>query len=75
MSSEEKNVPVNIPEQLYNKIKKRIEDSGFTSVSGYVIYMLEHTMSDLDKLTGENILNKDEEGIKKRLRDMGYMED
>ncbi len=39
---------ITIPQPLFNKIKKKIEPTGFSSVSDYVTYVLRETMAELD---------------------------
>ena len=40
MSEKGKFMTVSIPKPLYEKIEKRVEGAGFTSVSDYVTYVL-----------------------------------
>ena len=44
--SESKYTTVSIPTQLFEKLKKRIEKTDFTSVSDYVTYVLRELVSD-----------------------------
>ena len=46
MSSESKYTTVSLPTVLFEKIKKRIEKTEFTSVSDYVTYVLRELISD-----------------------------
>lgn len=63
---------VSIPTQLFNKIKERIEETGFDSVSSYVTYVLREVV-----FSGEEeekpYTKEDEEKVKKRLRALGYL--
>ncbi len=66
---------VSIPVQLYEKIKKRIEGTGFTSVSDYVTYVLREVLASLEEEEKEEVFSKEEEEkIKERLRALGYLE-
>lgn len=64
-------VTLKIPRPLYDKLKKIIEESGFSSVNEFVVYILRDLISsgveDKDELTKEEM-----EAIKKRLQNLGY---
>ena len=61
--SEDK-IAVNISRDLYNQVKRRVEESGgeFKNVEDYVEFVLKEVVKE-----------EDEELIKKRLRSLGYM--
>ena len=63
-----------IPMPLFNKIKKRIEGTGFTSVSSYVTYVLREIISEEAEEQEEPFSAEDEERVKQRLRALGYLE-
>ncbi len=66
---------VSIPTPLYEKIKKRIEDTGFTSVSDYVTYVLREVLASLEEEEKEEVFSKEEEEkVKERLRALGYLD-
>ncbi len=63
---------VSIPTPLAEKIKKRIEGTGFNSISSYVTYVLRELMANTEE---EEVFSKeDEEKIKERLRALGYLD-
>lgn len=70
MSSDK--VTLKIPRPLYKRLKKIIEDTGFSSVNSFVVYVLRDlaasTTPDRDELTPEEIKH-----IKKRLEQLGYL--
>jgi len=70
-AKEKEFVKILIPKSLFEKIKERIEGTGFASVSDYVIYVLNELLSEGEE---ENISKEDEEKIKARLRALGYIE-
>jgi metal-responsive CopG/Arc/MetJ family transcriptional regulator len=73
MSGDEKKVtPVSIPAQLFKKIEERIKGTGFTSVSGYVTYVLREVISE-DETDDQPFSKADEERVKDRLKALGYM--
>ena len=68
---------ISIPKQLAEKIKKRMEGTGFSSISSYVTYILRQLISgmnlDEEKKDREAFSSEDEEKVKKRLRALGYI--
>ena len=65
---------VSIPTPLADKIKKRIEGTGFTSLSSYVTYVLREVISNMEEETDEAFSKEDEEKVKERLRALGYLD-
>jgi len=65
---------VSIPVTLYNRIKKLIEGTGFTSVSQYVTYVLREVVAEHEKALGEEPFSEeDKERIIEKLRKLGYL--
>ena len=63
-------VTLKIPRPLYDNIKTIIEKSGFSSVNGFVVYVLRDLISvskDKKDLSTEEI-----EAIRQRLKNLGY---
>ncbi len=72
---ESKYTTVSIPKPLYEKIKARIEGTGFTSVSDYVTYVLREVLASLEEEEKEEVFSKEEEEkVKERLRALGYLD-
>ena len=66
---------ISIPTPLANKIKKQIEGTGFNSLSSYVTFVLRQIVSSTDHDERERGFTKeDEEKIKERLRNLGYID-
>ena len=65
---------VSIPTTLVEKIKQRIENTGFTSISSYVTYVLRELLANMEEEDEEAFSKKDEEKIKERLRALGYLD-
>lgn len=63
---------VSIPIPLFEKLKKQIEGTGFTSVSSYVGYVLREIIAN--KKGEKPFTEENEKRVKKRLRDLGYLE-
>lgn len=54
-------VTIKIPRPLYNRLKKIVEETGFDSVTDFVVFC----MRDI-------VTNKDKESVQERLRNLGY---
>jgi len=72
MSAHER-VTIKIPNPLYNRISEIIEDTGFSSVTDFIVYVLR----DVVAMTSDNSLkymNQSEiESIRQRLKTLGYL--
>ncbi|MGD8566278.1 MAG: CopG family transcriptional regulator [Candidatus Bathyarchaeota archaeon] len=64
---------VSIPTPLFNKIEERIKETGFTSVSSYVTYVLREIVTEKEVAPEEAFTKEDEERVKARLRALGYI--
>ncbi len=72
---------IKIPRNLYNKLNKIIADTGFNSVTEFIVYVMRDLVSTTeleaeknqiekrDQLTGEEV-----EIIRKRLKSLGYLD-
>lgn len=67
-----KSVTISIPIQLYEKIKKRLQETDFTSVSDYVSYVLREFLTSLEE--NEVFTEEEEKKVKDRLRALGYLD-
>jgi len=81
MSEKESNVTtISVPKQLFEKIKKRCEGTGFNSVSSYVTYVMRQVLSKTEEEGGrpqakdEPFSADDEKRVKERLRSLGYLD-
>lgn len=74
MDDKKKYTTVSIPTPLAEKIKKRIEGTGFTSISSYVIYVLREVIASMEEDEEEVFSKEDEEKVKERLRALGYLD-
>jgi hypothetical protein len=68
---EEKFTTISIPTPIFKEVKKFIEGTGFPSVSSFAAYLLREMVKGKKKV-GE-YTREDEERIKKKLKDMGYL--
>ncbi len=74
MAKEKKYTTISIPTPLAQKIKKRIEGTGFNSLSSYVTYVLREVISGIEDKDEEAFSKEDEEKVKERLRALGYLD-
>ncbi len=75
MMAEKKYTTVSIPKPLAKKIKKRMEGTGFNSISSYVTYVLRQVISSIEEEESEESFSEeDEEKVKERLRALGYLD-
>jgi Arc/MetJ-type ribon-helix-helix transcriptional regulator len=70
---------ISIPKPLAEKIKVRIEGTGFNSVSSYVTYVLRQVLSKVESEEQPNkpkeaFTEEDERKVKERLRSLGYLD-
>lgn len=65
---------VSIPDELYEKIEKNLEDFGFKTVDEYIVFVLEEVLKSDDSGEKQVFSEEEEEMIKKRLRDLGYLD-
>jgi metal-responsive CopG/Arc/MetJ family transcriptional regulator len=64
-------VTLKIPRPLYNRLKKVIDKSGFSSVNEFIVYILRDLVS-MDIGSKEELSKEETEAIKKRLKNLGY---
>lgn len=79
MSDEEHKVEyttISIPKVLSEKIKERMKGTGFSSVSSYVTYVLRQVLSSIEEeeRSKQAFTKEEEEKVKQRLRDLGYID-
>ncbi|MFX0096366.1 MAG: CopG family transcriptional regulator [Candidatus Hodarchaeota archaeon] len=70
---ERKFVSIKIPAQLYERIKKRLNETDFSSVSDYVAYVLREVLASLEE-DYEVFTEEEEKKVKERLRSLGYLD-
>ncbi len=66
---------VSLPTPLVNKIKERIKDTGFKSVSDYVTFVLREVLSSIEEERRKRkpFSKEEEEKVKRRLKLLGYI--
>lgn len=65
-------VTIKIPKPLYDSLRKIIDESGFNSVTDFIVYVLRDLASS--KSVGKESLTQEEiEMIKKKLKSLNYL--
>lgn len=57
----ESKATIKIPRQLYNRLQDVVDQTGFDSVTDFVVFCMRDVVA-----------NKDEQSVRKRLRNLGY---
>jgi hypothetical protein len=65
-------VTLKIPRPIYDKLKKVIEGSGFSSVNEFVVYVLRDLISSGLDESGD-LTKKEVDAIRQRLKNLGYL--
>ncbi|MEM3839294.1 MAG: ribbon-helix-helix domain-containing protein [Candidatus Micrarchaeaceae archaeon] len=58
---------ITIPQPLFDKIKRKIKSTGFSSVSDYATYILRETLAELESGKGSG-----KSGVMEKLKALGY---
>ncbi len=69
----DKQITINIPDQLLKAVEARLNKSPFATIDDLVLYLMQ---SYLDAADGQNSTNQtpeEAEEIKKRLKNLGYL--
>jgi len=71
----ENKVTIKIPRELYQRLRRMIADTGFSSVSEFIVFVLRRVamggeIKGEDRLTAEEI-----KAIRERLRRLGYLKE
>ncbi len=60
---------ISVPTQLFKKVEKHVENTGFPSVSSYVAFILRTLLSEKSNKKADY----EAEIIKEKLKELGYM--
>ena len=67
----EDSIPIKIPYKLAGKLSKKIKETGFNTITEYVVYILEQAISDSSE--NVDISEEEEKKVRERLRELGYL--
>ena len=66
-------VTIKIPKELYEKVRGIIEDTGFSSVTEFIVFVIRNVASG-GRIKDENKLTADEvRKVRERLKRLGYL--
>jgi len=71
---ERKHTTITIPKKLYEKMERMIEDTGFSSVSSFVTFVMREVVVGRALEKNGGFTKKDENGVRKRLKALGYID-
>jgi len=66
-------VTIKIPRRLYNHLRNIIEDSGFNSVTDFIVYVMRDIASTGRTEAGDRLTREEIEQIRQRLKNLGYL--
>lgn len=70
---ERKYTTITIPSALFKKLKIEIKDTGFSSVSDYVTYILRETVIDMRTSKAGKLESENNNTIIDKLKTLGYV--
>jgi Arc/MetJ-type ribon-helix-helix transcriptional regulator len=66
-------VTIKIPRELYRKLGQMIQETGFSSVTEFIVFVMRNLASS-GEIRGEDKLTEEEvRAIRERLRKLGYL--
>lgn len=73
MSGPRDRVTIKIPRKLYENLSAIIEDSGFSSVTDFIVYVLRDLAASREVRENPLLTKGEIEAIRKRLESLGYL--
>jgi len=67
-------VTIKIPRPLYGKLQQLIGESGFNSVTDFVVYVLRDVISGTGNEDREEFTPEEMKQLKQKLRNLGYID-
>ncbi len=74
MKQESESGAVNLPAELYRRVKDKAAATNFESVDEYVIFVLSEVLKEEDEGEKLAVASEQEKEIKKRLKALGYLD-
>lgn len=72
---------IKIPRNLYNKIKEITDETGFNSVTEFIVYVMRDLVStkelnrdEREEIDSEELSSEEVNMIRKRLKSLGYLD-
>ena len=66
-------VTIKIPRKLYDRLRNIIADSGFNSVTDFIVYVMRDIASTGRTEAADGLSKEEIEQIRRRLRNLGYL--
>jgi len=66
-------VTIKIPRELYLKLGKMIEDTGFSSVNEFIVFIMRTLASGGKVKDGDKLSEEEIKAVRERLRRLGYL--
>jgi metal-responsive CopG/Arc/MetJ family transcriptional regulator len=73
MKTQKDKVTLKIPRPLYDNLNEIIRESGFNSVTEFVVYVLRDLISSRSAQKEPGLSKEEIEAVKKRLKSLGYL--
>ncbi|MFC1962394.1 CopG family transcriptional regulator [Chloroflexota bacterium] len=70
----ESKVTIKIPRELYQSLKRMITDTGFSSVSEFIVFVMRNLASE-DGIRGDRLTAEEVKAIRERLIRLGYIKE
>jgi hypothetical protein len=69
----ENKVTIKIPRELYQRLGHMIDDSGFSSVTEFIVFVMRSLASSGELKAGDRLTVEEVRAIRERLRRLGYL--
>ena len=69
----ESRATVKIPRPLYRRIQQVIENSGFSSPTDFIVFVLRDLMGEVEAKEVEEFTPEELQAIKQKLKNLGYL--
>lgn len=71
--NKENKVTIKIPRKLYENIQQVTKDSGFNSVTDFIVYCMRDVVSASKDKPDQKLSSKEIDAVKQRLKKLGYL--
>ncbi len=69
----ESKVTVKIPRPLYRRIGQVIENSGFSSATDFIVFVLRDLVSEVENKEEREYTSEELQAIRQKLKNLGYL--
>ncbi len=73
MKPQKEKVTIKIPRPIYESLNQIIDESGFNSVTEFIVYVLRDLISSRSAPKEPSLSKNEIEAVKKRLKSLGYL--